>query len=89
MINMHKVWLKFPFTMNAELKLLGARFDPEEKRWYVKNPMSYELLRQYVVSDAYPWETRDWRYWKFEDNAQARAEGCKFDPEAVCWYKPG
>jgi hypothetical protein len=66
----------------------GAKWDPDAGLWYVCNPISWKLCQEHLVSEEYPFEDRDWRFYKFEDVEAAKSIKCRYSPEAQAWWKP-
>lgn len=84
--------LNSKFKQNEEVKACGAKWRTDIKKWVVRNPASFELLRRFLDDPDVPnpWGThREWVFVKFDDNFNAKEiMGYKFDNEAKCWYNP-
>ena len=48
----NKVWLDVPFGEKDEAKALGARWDPDARRWYAPRPGIAELERWAALPDV-------------------------------------
>jgi hypothetical protein len=87
---MPKVYLtRLPFADKDLAKSLGARWDGTDRMlWWVDNPIAHKACIQWCENDISPFEVKDWRYFRYEDNARALAERCRYCPVAKAWYKP-
>ena len=83
--NRGRVYLYVVYEHIGEAKRLGARYDPNRKRWYAPNAEPHLLQR---------WGTQTWAQERqyinvpFCDNDEARSMGAKWDREARQWYDP-
>ena len=78
-----RTWLSVSFSQKDEAKALGARFDGDEKRWYVpagRDPTP--LLAR--------WPPREDTYLQvpFAKKDEAKAMGARWDPLKKAWYAP-
>ena len=80
-----KVYLFVAYEHIREAKSMGARYDPDRKRWYVPNAEPHLIQR---------WGSKVWAQERkyidvpFRDNDEARRMGAKWDREARQWYDP-
>ncbi|MDR6936008.1 DUF5710 domain-containing protein [Luteibacter sp. 3190] len=59
---MARVNLVVPFDQKDQAKALGARWDPQQRVWFVPNGVPYEPLSQWMPT-APDWDVRSNRYW--------------------------
>jgi hypothetical protein len=84
-----RVYLNVPFPKKDEAKQNGARFDGEQKQWYVQTPIAWLKCAEFLPLDAVsPWPDKDWQSYTYEQRFDARNEGCLWDAEARCWFRP-
>jgi hypothetical protein len=85
---MFTVMLNVPYARRNEARELGARWDGDVKKWYVRSPIAWKKCEEFLASDApFPWHDREWRDYSFEQREQARADGCWWCPDSFAWYK--
>lgn len=57
-VKKEKIQLLFPYSLNAEIKKLGGKWDPENKYWYYPSldgtlPLELEKYKKYDVAIDY------------------------------------
>jgi hypothetical protein len=86
---MVRVNLNVPYEEKDLAKAEGAKWDKEERVWYVDSVFPWRSCQKYLTTTAYPFENvRDWQDYSYDQRAEARDAGCLWDPNAKCWYKP-
>lgn len=94
------LYLQVPFNEKDEAKALGARWDRQQRAWYVPQDKEPSLFQKWSPSnDQLPPKTEsptvepvkkttDIVFLKvpFEEKDEARARGAKWNPEAKSWF---
>ena len=74
---MLRTYMKVPFQEKDEAKLLGARFDSNEKLWYTEGLIIPFLAKWDVLIDC-----------PFKEKEEAKAKGARFDFDLKRWFIP-
>lgn len=74
---MLRTYMKVPFQEKDEAKLLGARFDSNEKLWYTEGLIAPFLVKWDVLIDC-----------PFKEKEEAKAKGARFDFDLKRWFIP-
>jgi antirestriction protein ArdC/phage/plasmid primase-like uncharacterized protein len=85
--------LDVPYSDNAKVKAMGARFDLAEKHWYVpagvdKEPFEYWKKREPGQPAPPKYPNRKYINVPFSEKEEASALGAKWDRPAKSWYIP-
>jgi hypothetical protein len=72
-------YLTVPFIEKDEAKRLGAKWDPESKRWFDPFPGNRNLDR---------WHCRKYLAVPFNEKEEAKSLGAKWDRTTKQWYDP-
>lgn len=86
-----KFILSVPFADKQTARSLGARYvDPQGKDWrmYAPNPIVLQRCLQWAPADTQVPMHLNWQEYSYEQREEAKTDGCKWDPEYTCWYKP-
>ena len=91
--------LRVPFDRKDEAKEMGARWNPDTKRWFAEgtaawhtcaafHPPEGELTAPAAVGDAATGE-KFLLDCPFAEKEEAKQLGARWDPDAKCWYGRG
>lgn len=94
-----KIFLNCPFEDKDEAKSLGARWDSDEKKWYITDEMDGQPFVQWLeTSDPAPKKAaaeepspegeKTYLNCPFEDKDECKALGGQWDGDAKKWYIP-
>ena len=73
-------WLHVPYSERNFAKDSGARWDPEERRWYARRGADLSDLRRWTAA------TRIYLKVPYEQKDVAKAHGARWDPSYRAWY---
>ena len=84
------------FSVRAELKELGCRFDPDKKKWYATDPTVVAEAERIIsietsaMDNAKEHETREPRHYiegnSFAVKDQLKSMGCQYDADEKKWF---
>ena len=80
---MMKNYLFVPFEKKDDAKAFGAKFDKQEKKWFVEGNVKDMNTKYKEVIDLYDIKML---HSKFEDKEIIKANGGKWDPTEKQWY---
>ena len=86
-----KVILDVPFADKQSARSLGARYmDPQNKDWrmYAPNPIVLQRCLEWAPAGTQVPTHLKWQDYSYEQRAEAKEAGCKWDPDFSCWYQP-
>ena len=89
-----RIWLDVPFIEKNEVKALGGRWDRQAKSWYIGPNGDREKLARWIKQEGTAVEQRpqiesaerEYLAVPYDDRAQAKALGAKWDKQAKSWY---
>lgn len=97
-----KIWLDIPFAQKEEAKALGAKWDRQEKSWYIPSGVDAEPFSKWqeaavtqpdntqnpeqVTPSKKVTEQRQYLAVPFEDRVAAKEAGAAWDKAAKSWY---
>merc|ERR1712167_182209 len=73
-------WLQVPFDEKDTAKGLGAKWDPEEKKWYVPPHLNLAPFHRWNIGKRIDLTC------PFEDKDAAKQLGAKWNPYTKTWY---
>lgn len=73
-------WLDVPYSEKNAAKDRGARWDPEERRWYAPASVDISGLRRWMMS------ARIYLQVPYEEKDEARGLGARWDPSCRAWF---
>jgi len=73
-------WLQVPFDEKDTAKGLGAKWDPEEKKWYVPPHLNLAPFHKWNIGKRIDLTC------PFEDKDAAKQLGAKWNPYTGTWY---
>lgn len=71
---MEKIYIDVPYSLKNEAKTKGAKFDPENKKFYIDDEQFLKLYSRTYLKIPY------------EDRKIAKDNGCLFDGQLKLWY---
>ena len=94
-----RIYLNCPFDEKDECKSLGARWDGDERKWYITGEMDTEPFAQWMIDDAPSGQTqketpsddegeKTYLNCPFDDKEECKALGGRWDGDAKKWYVP-
>lgn len=91
------VYVQIPYADRAQAKMLGAKWDKEEKSWYIPPGVNQEPFRKWLdsaisqaqkVTTNNPAKEKTFINVPFQEKNDARALGARWDREQKSWYIP-
>lgn len=91
------VYVQIPYADREQAKMLGAKWDKEEKSWYIPPGVNQEPFRKWLdsatnqaktVTDNTPAIAKTLIDVPFREKNEARALGAKWDKDQKSWYIP-
>ncbi|MCH8724039.1 DUF1738 domain-containing protein, partial [Neisseria gonorrhoeae] len=92
-----RVYVQIPYADREQAKMLGAKWDKEEKSWYIPPGVNQEPFRKWLdsatnqaktVTDNTPAIAKTLIDVPFREKNEARALGAKWDKDQKSWYIP-
>lgn len=91
------VYVQIPYADRAQAKMLGAKWDKDQKSWYIPPGVNQEPFRKWLdsatnqaktVTDNTPAIAKTLIDVPFREKNEARALGAKWDKDQKSWYIP-